>query len=130
MQFGLQARVVAGLTLLTTVLVVVVGWGWLAREEARLDRELEARQTRLAALIEHGMAGPIWNLDRATVSEMLGAIMADPEVHSVELQGLGLPPGWAWRRRTEPPVRPMEWHFDIHYQPVGKGSEEVIARAP
>ena len=78
MQFGLQARVVAGLTLLTTVLVVVVGWGWLAREEARLDRELEARQTRLAALIEHGMAGPIWNLDRATVSEMLGAIMADP----------------------------------------------------
>ncbi len=129
MQFGLQARVVAGLTLLTTVLVVVVGWGWLAREEARLDRELEARQTRLAALIEHGMAGPIWNLDRATVSEMLGAIMADPEVHSVELQGLGLPPGWAWRRRTEPPVRPMEWHFDIHYQPVGKGSEEVIARA-
>ena len=23
----------------------------------------------------------------------------------------------------------MEWHFDIHYQPVGKGGEEVIARA-
>ena len=113
---------------LTTVLVVVVGWGWLAREEARLDRELEARQTRLAALIEHGMAGPIWNLDRATVQRDARRHHGRPEVHSVELQG----PGAAARLGLAPPHRatgaPMEWHFDIHYQPVGR-AVKVIARA-
>ncbi|RTL15021.1 MAG: PAS domain S-box protein [Burkholderiales bacterium] len=118
MTMGLQTRLAAGIALVASLIVLAVGWYWTAREEADLLGHLRERETRMAGLIERGFAGPIWNLDHVAIENLLDAVMADPEVHAIEIRGLGLRGGIARRERDRPANGPLQREFDISYQPA------------
>ena len=44
----------------------------------------------MAELAARGFAGPIWTLDTAAVANLLDAVMAEPEVHAIELNAVGV----------------------------------------
>ena len=98
------------------------------QEEHRLEAELAARQVRMATLLERGLAGPLWNLDRATVEELMTALMADPEVFSVEVHGQGLRGGQLMRVRSGAAPRTLRREFEIRYEPAPQAAQEVIGR--
>jgi PAS domain S-box-containing protein len=129
MSMGIQARLTAGIALVASLLVLGVGWYWTAREEAELMDGLRQREARMAGLIERGFAGPIWNLDHVAIENLLDAVMADPEVHAIELQGLGLRGGRAQRQREQPASGPLRREFVIHYQPAADAPGSQVASA-
>jgi signal transduction histidine kinase len=129
MKFGLQARLMSGLVAATTLLVVLIGWQWIALERRDLDEALRQREARMVSLIERGFAGPIWNLDHVAVDNLLEAVMADPEVHAVELRGLGLRGGLAQRQRGNPALDPLKREFAINYQPAADAPGTKVADA-
>ena len=116
MSMGIQARLTAGLALVASLLVLAVGWAWTAYEEDQLLQALRQREVRMAAVVERGFAGPIWNLDHVAIDNLLDAVMADPEVHGIELKGLGLRGGLARRERVEPANGPVRREFPIVYE--------------
>lgn len=126
MSLGIQARLTAGIALVASLLVLAVGWYWTTHEEADLMDGLRHREERMARLIERGFAGPIWNLDHVAIENLLDAVMADPEVHAIELTGLGLRGGQARRSRDTPASGPLRREFPITYQPAADaGSTQV-----
>jgi PAS domain S-box-containing protein len=126
---GIQARLTAGIALVASLLVLAVGWFWTAREEAQLVEGLRQREARMAGLIERGFAGPIWSLDHVAVENLLDAVMADPEVHAIELRGQGLRGGLARREREQPASRPLRREFSISYQPTAGAPGAPVATA-
>lgn len=128
MKLGLQARLMGGLAVATASLVIAIGWAWTAREERDQGQALQARQARMVGLLERGLAGPIWNLDHITIDNLLDAAMADPEVHSLELTGLGLRGGVARRSRQEPAVEPLRRDFKISYQASADSTATEVAQ--
>ncbi|MFG6412756.1 ATP-binding protein [Roseateles sp. DC23W] len=129
MSRGIQARLTAGIALVASLLVLAVGWYWNAHEEDELMRGLRQREARLAGLVERGFAGPIWNLDNVAIENLLDAVMADPEVHALELQAPGLQGGVVKRERGEPARGAIRREFPINYQPAADGSGEQVATA-
>jgi len=129
MSMGLQTRLSAGIALVASVIVLAVGWYWTAREKAELLDGLQERETRMASLIERGFAGPIWNLDHVAIENLLDAVMADPEVHAIELKGLGLRGGLARRERDRPANGPLRREFSISYQPAADAPGTQVASA-
>ncbi len=121
MAVGIQARLTAGIALVASLLVLAVGWAWTAHEEEELLSALGQREARMASLVERSFAGPIWNLDQAAIDNLLDAVMADPEVHAVELKGLGLRGGLAKRERDGAASGSLRREFPINYQ-VGADS--------
>jgi PAS domain S-box-containing protein len=117
-RLGIQVRLTAGIALVASLLVLAVGWYWTTHEEASLMEGLRQREERMARLIERGFAGPIWNLDHVAIENLLDAVMADPEVHAIELTGLGLRGGQARRGREAPAGGPLRREFPITYQPA------------
>ncbi|WP_157275529.1 ATP-binding protein [Pelomonas sp. Root1444] len=128
-RLGIQARLTAGIALVASLLVLMVGWTWTSREEDELMQALGQREARMAGLIERGFAGPIWNLDHVAIENLLDAVMADPEVHAIELQGLGLRGGLAKRERTQPTHGPLRRQFAIAYQPAADAPGAQVASA-
>jgi len=129
MSFGIQARLVAGIASVASVLVLAVGWYWTGQQEQELRAALAQRESRTASLAARGFAGPIWNLDLVAIDNLLDAVMADPEVFSIELQGLdgvGTPPR---RQRDGVAVQPRRREFDIVYQTAPQTSPTPVARA-
>ncbi|HEY0953128.1 MAG TPA: ATP-binding protein [Roseateles sp.] len=129
MSMGIQARLTAGIALVASLLVLAVGWFWTSREEAELMDGLRQREARMAGLVERGFAGPIWNLDHVAIENLLDAVMADPEVHAIELRGLGLRGGLARRERELPASGPLERKFGITYQPAADADGTQVASA-
>ncbi len=129
MSMGIQARLTAGIALVASLLVLAVGWFWTSREEAELMDGLRQREARMAGLVERGFAGPIWNLDHVAIENLLDAVMADPEVHAIELRGLGLRGGLARRERELPASGPLESKFGITYQPAADADGTQVASA-
>ncbi|MBH9551799.1 ATP-binding protein [Inhella gelatinilytica] len=87
---SLRFRLALGLTLAAAV-IGLVGLGlWSSGEARKLRQGLEARQMRLAAVAANGLATPLWNLDLLVAGALLDTLMSDPEVHSVEVQPVGL----------------------------------------
>ncbi len=127
MRVGLQARLMSGLAVVTTVLVVAIGWWWITLEQRGLDAELQRRQARMVGLLERGLAGPIWNLDHVTIDNLLDAAMADPEVHGLELKGLGLRGGLAQREREGAADEPLSRDFKISYQASPEAAVTQVA---
>ena len=133
MRVGLQARLMGGLVAVITLLVVLIGWGWLTFEQRGLDEALQQRQARMVNLVQRGFAGPIWNLDHVAIEALLDAVMADPEVQSLELKGLGLRGGVARRERPREPGQPapgpLQRDFNVTYQPAADtpGTQVAIA---
>jgi len=134
MKLGIQARLTAGIALVASLLVLAVGWYWTTHEEAELMAGLNQRETRMAGLIERGFAGPIWNLDHVAIENLLDAVMADPEVHAIELKGLGLRGGLARRERgaadaAEAAGARLRREFAITYQPAADTEGTPVATA-
>ncbi|HEV6965507.1 ATP-binding protein [Roseateles sp.] len=129
MSMGIQARLTAGIALVASLLVLAVGWAWTAHEEGELIQALGQREARMAGLIQRGFAGPIWNLDHVAIENLLDAVMADPEVHAIELKGLGLRGGLAHRERARPANGPLRREFDITYQPAADAPGTQVATA-
>ncbi len=129
MSMGIQTRLTAGIALVASLLVLAVGWYWTSHEEDELMQALRQREARMAGLIERGFAGPIWNLDHVAVDNLLDAVMADQEVHAIELRGLGLRGGVARRERTQPANGPLRQEFTISYQPAADAPGTQVASA-
>ncbi|MFG6458187.1 ATP-binding protein [Roseateles sp. BYS96W] len=129
LSIGIQTRLTAGIALVVSLLVLAVGWSWTSYEEDELMQALRQREDRMAGLIERGFAGPIWNLDHVAIENLLDAVMADPEVHAIELKGLGLRGGQGHRERDHPPVGPLRREFPIHYQASAEATGAPIASA-
>ena len=129
MSMGIQTRLTAGIALVASLLVLAVGWYWTSHEEEELMRSLRQREARMAGMIERGFAGPIWNLDHVAIENLLDAVMADPEVHAIELKGLGLRGGQAKREREQPVSGPLRSEFNITYQPAADAPGTQVASA-
>lgn len=129
MSMGIQARLTAGIALVASLLVLAVGWAWTSHEEGELLHALSQREARMAGLVERGFAGPIWNLDHVAIDNLLDAVMADPEVHAIELNGLGLRGGQAKRSRDVPARGPLRREFAISYQPAVDAEGTPVASA-
>ncbi|MBI3346847.1 MAG: PAS domain S-box protein [Burkholderiales bacterium] len=129
MSMGIQTRLTAGIALVASLLVLAVGWYWSSHEQDELMQGLHQREARMARLIERGFAGPIWNLDHVAIENLLDAVMADPEVHAIELQGLGLRGGQARRQRDQPAIGPLRREFAITYQPAADAPGTQVASA-
>ena len=127
--FGIQTRLTAGIALVASLLVLAVGWAWTAHEEEELVKALRQREARMAGLVERGFAGPIWNLDHVAIENLLDAVMADPEVHAIELKGLGLRNGLARRARDHAANGPLKREFVINYQPAADAPGAQVATA-
>lgn len=125
---SIQTRLVAALSLSATILVGLIGLYWVNRHERELDAELQERQRRMAQLVARGFAEPVWNLDSAALSELLDAVMADPEVHAIVLTAPGLET--LRRERTTPAVRPESMEFELsHRSGVDNGPAGALGRA-
>lgn len=128
---SIQTRLIAGMALAASTLVVLVGWFWTAREERALSQALEARADRTAQLVARGFAGPIWNLDTAAIGNLLEAVMADPEVHEVEISALGVGTEPMRRRRAqaEPLRESLERRVDIQHQAAPQSKPVPVGQA-
>ncbi|MFG6467497.1 ATP-binding protein [Roseateles sp. BYS87W] len=126
---GIQTRLTAGIALVASVLVLAVAWYWTAHEQTELAAQLRQREMRMAGLIERGFAGPIWNLDHVAIENLLDAVMADPEVHAIELQATGLKGGRAGRVREGEARGPLRREFTITYQPTIGAPGAPVAQA-
>jgi len=129
LSIGIQTRLTAGIALVASLLVLAVGWTWTAYEGDELMQGLRQREARMAGLIERGFAGPIWNLDHVAIENLLDAVMADPEVHAIELKGLGLRGGQGKRERDHPANGPLRREFAITYQPAADAPGAQVASA-
>ncbi|MCZ8073570.1 MAG: ATP-binding protein [Paucibacter sp.] len=127
--FGIQSRLILGMALAAGLLALALGWSWTSREEQELNLALDHRQTRMASLVALGFAGPIWNLDNIAIKNLLDAVMADPEVHSIELRPVGVNAEPLRRQRSEPAVEPLSRQFDISYQAAPDLAPTVVAQA-
>ncbi|HLO94940.1 MAG TPA: ATP-binding protein [Burkholderiaceae bacterium] len=117
--WSIQTRLMAGLGAVATLLVLAVGAYWTSREERQLTEALLQRQERLAQIAARGFAGPIWNLDSAAISNLLDAVMADPEVQAIELEALGVDVLPLRRQREHASTAaPLLKEFDVVYQAV------------
>ncbi|WP_457418697.1 ATP-binding protein [Roseateles sp. P5_E7] len=129
LSIGIQTRLTAGIALVASLLVLAVGLTWTAYEGDALMQGLRQREARMAGLIERGFAGPIWNLDHVAIENLLDAVMADPEVHAIELKGLGLRGGQGKRERDHPANGPLRREFAITYQPAADAPGTQVASA-
>ncbi len=128
--WSIQTRLMAGLGAVATLLVLAVGAYWTSREERQLTEALLQRQERLAQIAARGFAGPIWNLDTAAISNLLDAVMADPEVQAIELEALGVDVQPLHRRRDNAGVAsPLVKEFDIVYQAASQHRPLKVAQA-
>ena len=124
---SIQTRLVAALSLSATVLVGLIGLYWVDRHEHELNEALTERQQRMAQLVARGFAEPVWNLDSAALSELLDAVMADPEVQSITLAAPGLET--LQRARETPAVRPLTLEFALSHRAGAQGAAGALGRA-
>lgn len=125
----IQTRLIAGIALAASVLVVMIGWYWTAREERELSIALSQRADRMAQLVERGFAGPVWNIDTLAVDTLLDAVMQDPEVHSIELSAAGISATPVLRRRDSAPQQTLTREVTLRYQGLPASRASVVGQA-
>jgi len=126
---SIQTRLIAGIALAASTLMVLIGWYWTVREEHELTAALERRAERMSQLVARGFAGPIWNLDTTAMGNLLEAVRADPEVHEIELVPQGAESEALRWRRDRPAVQPLERRFDILHQAAPSSRPAVVGQA-
>lgn len=104
---SIQTRLIAGMALAASALVVLVGWFWMAREARGLESALQARAERSAQMVARSVAGPLWNLDYATLGHLMDAAMAEPELHTLEIRVRGVA-GEPIRRQRDVDLSPQQ----------------------
>jgi signal transduction histidine kinase/CheY-like chemotaxis protein len=75
-----------------TLSLVVGGCGYLlhARDRDQRLAELDARSTRITALLSQALSVPVWNLDTAAIASLLKSVSANPEVVSIMVAADGV----------------------------------------
>jgi PAS domain S-box-containing protein len=126
---SIQTRLIAGIALAASALVILIGWYWTAREERELTAALERRAERISQLVARGFGGPIWNLDTLAIGNLMDALMADPEVHEIDLIAVGVDAEPMVRRRSTTALQPLERRFDILHQAAAQGQPHVVGQA-
>jgi PAS domain S-box-containing protein len=129
MNIGIQTRLIAGIGLVASVLVLALGWYWTVAEERELSSALVRREQRMAELVARSFAAPIWNLDGAALENLLDAVMADPEVHAIEVVSLGVNAAPLRRERARPAVQPLRREFPVLYQSSPTVEPTLVANA-
>ena len=127
--WSIQTRLIAGIALAATLLVMLIGWYWMQRERQELDAALQGRADRMAQLVARGFSGPIWNLDTLAMRNLLEAVQADPEVHEIELVPVGAESEALRWRRDGAAVQPLERRFDILHLAAPRGQPAVVGKA-
>ncbi len=126
---GIQTRLIAGIGLVASILVLALGWYWTAAEERELSLALRQREQRMADLVARSFAAPIWNLDGTAIENLLDAVMADPEVHAIEMVSLGVNVAPLRRERNRPAVLPLRREFPVFYQSSPHAEPTLVANA-
>ncbi|MCV2353535.1 PAS domain S-box protein [Paucibacter sp. B2R-40] len=126
---GIQTRLIAGIGLVASILVLALGWYWTVAEERELSLALVQREQRMADLVARSFAAPIWNLDGTAIENLLDAVMADPEVHAVEMISLGVNAAPLRRERNRPAVLPLRREFPVMYQSSPHAEPTLVAQA-
>jgi PAS domain S-box-containing protein len=129
LHIGIQTRLIAGIGLVASVLVLALGWYWTVAEERELSAALVQREQRMADLVARSFAAPIWNLDHAALENLLDAVMADPEVHAIEVVSLGVNVAPLRRERARPAVQPLRREFPVLYQSSPTVEPTLVANA-
>ena len=118
-RFGIQTRMMLGIMVVASLAVLIVGWYWTSRAEDEQVEALKQRQERMAGLVARGFAAPLWNLDIATLNNLLDAVMADPEVHAIEVQSVGSNGPPMIREREGAAIEPIRLGFEITHTDAG-----------
>lgn len=125
---GIQARLMLGIAGVATALVAAVGLVWTTQLERELSFELEQRVERMVTLVKRNLAVPIWNVDAGSVENLLDAVMADPEVHAIEVRSEGFSEKPILRQRMGVPVEPLRSEFDVVYSANAYAAQKPLAR--
>ena len=128
-RFGIQARLMGGIILAASLLTALLGWYWLDHEERALDEALHQRQVRMAAIVARGFSAPLWNVDTTTIANLLDAVMADPEIQSIEIRAAGIGAAPMVRARSRPAEEPLSLSFDILHSEPGETESRLVGRA-
>ncbi|MBV8603944.1 MAG: PAS domain S-box protein [Pelomonas sp.] len=128
-RFGIQARLMGGVVLAACLLSALFGWYWLHHEEDALDAALHQRQIRMASIVARGFSAPLWNVDTTTIANLLDAVMADPEVHAIEIHAAGIGAAPMLRERARAAVEPLRLDFDIVHTEPGAPEPKLVGRA-
>ncbi|RQO54761.1 hypothetical protein DBR47_22090 [Paucibacter sp. KBW04] len=125
---GIQARLMLGIAGVATALVAVVGLVWTTQMERELSLELDQRVARMVMLVKRNLAVPIWNMDAGSVENLLDAVMADPEVHAIEVRSESFSDKPIVRQRMGQPVEPLRSEFDVVYSSNAYAAQKSLAR--
>ncbi|SDG15977.1 PAS domain S-box protein [Paraburkholderia phenazinium] len=77
---SLHAKLMLALALLVAVVASSSAYVVAEHERERRLSALEQRASRIADLLSHSLAQPLWNVDRTAIDEQLAALAPNPEV--------------------------------------------------
>jgi GAF domain-containing protein/HAMP domain-containing protein len=86
---SLQRKLLLVVTVVVTLVMIAFGFYLVNSQRQTASTELEDRATRTADLLAQTTALPLWNIDTASIEAQFKALMADPEVSSVDVYETG-----------------------------------------
>ncbi|MGF6595599.1 PAS domain S-box-containing protein [Paraburkholderia sp. GAS448] len=124
---NLHAKLMLALALLVALVAGSCAYFLIEHQREQKFVELEDRAARIADLLSHSLALPLWNVDRAAIGSQLAALAPNPEVvqFTVTAANYGVIAAAKGARRIDPAndvvrVRPIE------YQPPGDAPLEKL----
>ena len=124
---GLHAKLMLALAVLVAIVAGSSAYIVAKHERDRRENALEQRASRVADLLSHSLAQPLWNVDRAAIDEQLHALAPNPELveYTVTATNYGVVstvkgPSANERADTVVRVRPIE------FTPPGDAPREQI----
>ncbi len=83
---SLQRKLLLALTSLVSVIMIVVAAYWLNYQRRTSVAELKAYGNQMANVLAKACSTPMWNMDWQSIGDAVDAVMADPQVFSVEVK--------------------------------------------
>jgi PAS domain S-box-containing protein len=124
---SLHAKLMLALAVLVAIVAGSSAYIVAEHERERRLSALEQRASRIADLLSHSLAQPLWNVDRSAIDEQLAALASNPEgvEYTVTAANYGLVseirgPAWNESRNSVVRVRPIE------FTPPGDAPREQI----
>ncbi len=82
---SLQRKLLLVVSVVVTLVMIAFGFYLIETQRQTTSTELEGRATRTANLLAQTTALPLWNIDPVSIEAQFKALMADPEVSSVNV---------------------------------------------
>ena len=86
---SLHGRLMGALALLVAVVAGGTATFLVEREGAQRLGELDARLTRIADLLGHSLAQPLWNVDTKSIERQLATLAPNPELVEIDVTAVG-----------------------------------------